>query len=40
MVKAYIPIDMDVFRDASELSPKTSEANQLTLLNPATKFIM
>lgn len=40
MIRAYSPIDMDVFRDASELSPKTSESSQLTLLNPATKFVM
>lgn len=40
MVRAYSPIDMDVFRDASTLSPKTAESAQLTLLDPATKFIM
>lgn len=40
MTRAYSPIDMEVFREASEFSDKGSKAEKLTLLNPACKFAM
>ena len=40
MTRAYSPIEMEDFRDASNYSSKGSEATKLTLLSPATKFLM
>lgn len=40
MTRAYSPIEMEDFRNASKYSSKGSTAAQLTLLNPATKFLM
>lgn len=40
MTRAYSPIDIEVFRGASEFSDKGSESNELTLLNPTCKMIM
>ena len=40
MTRAYSPIDMEVFRDASKYSDKGNESSKLTLLNPATKLAM
>lgn len=40
MTRAYSPIEMEDFRDAAEYSPKQEAASEMTLLNPATKFLM
>lgn len=40
MIGAYSPIDMEVFRSASEASPKGEQASKMTLLNPSTKLFM
>ncbi len=40
MIGAYSPIDMEVFRSASEASPKGEQASKMTLLNPSTKLLM
>lgn len=40
MTRAYSPIEMEDFRDASDYSPKQQEASQMTLLNPTTKYLM
>lgn len=39
-IKAYSPIEMNVGRKSADFSPKTKEANSMTLLSPSTKFIM
>ena len=40
MTRAYSPIEMEDFRAASEYSPKQKAASEMTLLNPATKYLM
>lgn len=40
MIGAYTPIDMEVFRAASEKSPKGEQASKMTLFNPSTKLLM
>ena len=40
MTRAYSPIAMDIFRNASEYSDKGSDAEKLTLLDPACKITM
>lgn len=40
MTRAYSPIEMEDFRAASGYSPKQKAASEMTLLNPATKYLM
>lgn len=40
MTRAYSPIEMELFRDASKLSDKGDQSSGLTLLDPFCKFIM
>ena len=40
MTRAYSPIAMDIFRNASKFSDKGSDAEKLTLLDPACKITM
>lgn len=40
MIGAYTPIEMEDFRAASENSPKGEQAKRMTLMNPATKYLM
>lgn len=40
MIGAYTPIEMKDFRGASEISPKGEQSKRMTLMNPATKYIM
>lgn len=40
MTRAYSPIEMEDFRAASRYSPKQKTASEMTLLNPATKYLM
>lgn len=40
MIGAYSPIQMEALRSASLKSPKGEQASKLTLMNPATKWIM
>lgn len=40
MTRAYSPIEMEVFREASNLSDKGNQSSKLTLLDPFCKFIM
>ena len=40
MTRAYSPIEMEVFKNASKYSDKGNESAQLTLLNPACKMTM
>lgn len=40
MTRAYSPIEMELFRSASDISDKGNTSSQLTLLNPFCKYIM
>lgn len=40
MTRAYSPIEISDFGDAANLSEKSSEEQELTMLNPVTKYIM
>lgn len=40
MIGAYSPIEMEDFRAASNNSPKGEQSKRMTLMNPATKYLM
>ena len=40
MIGAYSPIEMEDFRIASNNSPKGEQSKRMTLMNPATKYLM
>lgn len=40
MIGAYSPIEMEDFRGASTNSPKGEQSKRMTLMNPATKYLM
>lgn len=40
MIGAYSPIEMEDFRGASLNSPKGEQSKRMTLMNPATKYLM